>query len=130
MQENKDKELVLLSDKTYIFSINVISYAKTIGKKLHAEENNVVNSLVFLSGNLSELLIEATEKNNNAEKIVILQKSHIFAKNLLEQLQNYKTDKVLLNEKTDLQIENYQISKSINELILKFSSQTQNYIQI
>lgn len=125
---NSEKRLLLTSliNKSYIFSINVISFAKTL-QKIN-KDNDFVDRLVFLSGNISDMLLDTKDKNNYDEIIANLQKSSTFAKNLLELLQSYKPEKVLLNEKIDIQIDNYQISEEINELILYFHRIKENNI--
>ncbi len=110
-----EKSLSDLSNKSYIFSINVISFAKTLQKR--GFEAEIVNNFVNLSGNMADTLLDTADLKNTNEIIVNLEKSSTFAQKLFQSLQDFKSEGTLLNEKVDLQIESHLILKRINSLL-------------
>lgn len=118
--ENEEKILDELSNKTYIFSINVISFAKTLQKS--GFDKQIVDNFVVLSGTIADIILDTVELKKKNEIIANLEKSSTFAKKLFELFQNFKAEGSLLNEKVDLQIDNQLIMKQINELLLKYNT--------
>lgn len=119
--ENQEKILDELSNKTYIFSINVISFAKTLQKK--GFEKEIVDNFIVLSGTIADILLDTAELKKKNEIIANLEKSSTFAEKLFELFRDFKTEGSLLNEKVDLQIDNQLILKQINELLEKYNTQ-------
>lgn len=118
--ENEEKILDELSNKTYIFSINVISFAKTLQKS--GFDKQIVDNFVVFSGTIADIILDTAELKKKNEIIANLEKSSTFAKKLFELFQNFKAEGSLLNEKVDLQIDNQLIMKQIDELLLKYNT--------
>jgi len=110
----KDK-IEELGNRAYIYSIDNLSFAKTLQKK--GFDTTVVNHIVQISGKLSTALMNATDSEDEYEKTSLLGKSLTFAKQNLKLLQDVQCKEALLNEKSNLIIETYEIVQELEGLL-------------
>ena len=108
-------EIEKLSNQAYIYSIDNISFAKSLRKIGY--ESKTESELVNFTGKLYNSLSETCDLNNKNKIIVELENSRIFANANLELLQEIKCKESLLNEKNDLIIETFEIIKNIEKII-------------
>ena len=115
MNNNFDKELSKFSSRVYIYSIDIISFFKSLKKAGY--EIPEIPYFANLIGKFSELILGIEDLNNFDQKIVELEKSSNFAAECLKLLQKIDCKNALLNEKSDLIIETYEIIKQISEIL-------------
>lgn len=111
----KNNELIeKLSNKVYIYSIDNISFAKSLQKK--GFDISIVNHIVQISGKLSTALLDATDSKDADEISTLVNNSYNYAKQSLKLLQEVNCKDELLNEKANLIIETYEIIKQIEQI--------------
>jgi len=116
----KKENIAKFSNRTYIFSINVISFLKSLKKS--SIENENTSYLAQNIGLLSEITLDLEDLNDLNEIIASLKKTSNFANKILDNLRSISCKKELLNEKSDLQVEIYSIIQEINDLISNFET--------
>ena len=102
-----------LEERIYFFSINVVSFLKTIGKKGY--KNNLTSELSQNTLQLNSLFFDILDNKANISDI---KKCLSLSENCHKILQKIKIDdKVIINEQADLQIDMSRIIKNLKKII-------------
>ncbi len=107
-----------LDNITYIYSINIISFGKTLTKMNIRKQE--ITDLINFSGLLATTILDTMEIIDEAIATQKLSDSLKIVKFCHDTLMNMRVpdDKFLLQEKADLQIEATKITNIINKLLI------------
>ena len=104
-----------LSNRAYIFSINTLSFVKSIQKKGIQVPN--ANKLLKAAGKIADILLETADNKNIDDTRLDLTMSDKQLKVYSDLLQTIEVEGLLANEKADLHIDSFEIQKEIAELL-------------
>ncbi len=116
--EDIQKQLEILSNKSYIFSVNTLSFVKSLQKAGYHSGRN--NKLLQLAGKLADILLETADKTDKEEILSDLKLSEETVDTFFNLMQDIKTNGALANEKADLHIDAFKLRKELQTLILTF----------
>ncbi len=102
-----------LSNKAYLFSVDTIVFSKEFEKN---ERNSPYwNALVSSAGYLAATMLNCEEADSPEKQSELLKQASDLADKCQTLLREIKCTGALLNEKTDLILETYQIKKQIDQ---------------
>lgn len=94
-----------LENRTYFFSINVVSFVKTLQK---VEPSCQTSTLITNAAKLSETYMSAVDLRNEGLFKEKIKECRYYVSTIADELSKIQCNEKLLHEKIDLQIENQQ----------------------
>ena len=124
MDSKFKNDISALKKKTYTYSIDVLSFAKSLKKSKIKLKH--LTAIIETAANITESIRKINDLNDKNQIVGLLKKSSKFADNNLKKLQKFECKGSLLNEKTDLIIETWSLIESLKSLLQEDPGKTDN----
>ena len=105
-----------LSSRVYTYSIDIISFVKSLQKAGY--KDGIISSLAVAAGDFTNIVLDLEDLTDKNEILADLKKSANFADRCLNHLRKVDCkEAALLNEKSDLAVETFNLIQEIKGLI-------------